>query len=166
MNVADLQFLFDYDRWATSQVLDASLALSAAEWSAESVIGERGIGGILVHALGAHERWRSGFEGRPRMALREDEALPSQDELRDAWEDEWLAVRSFIEGLDEDRLDSPYNDAPLWQAMVQLVNHGTQHRSEAAVILTAAGASPGDLDIVRFTFEVAHGLEQAQAIVE
>ena len=51
-----------------------------------------------------------------------------------------------------------YGEAPLWQAMVQLVNHGTQHRSEAAVILTAAGASPGDLDIVRFNFETAHGV--------
>ena len=40
----------------------------------------------------------------------------------------------------------------------QVVQIGTQHRSEAAVILTAAGASPGDLDIVRFTFELAHGV--------
>ncbi|MFI5199445.1 MAG: DinB family protein [Candidatus Limnocylindrales bacterium] len=166
MRPAEILFLFDYDRWATGQILDASLELSQAEWSAESVIGERGIGGILVHALGAHERWRSGFEGRPRMALREEAALPSQVELRDAWEGEWVAIRAFIEQLDEDRLDSTYNEAPLWQAMVQLVNHGTQHRSEAAVILTAAGDSPGDLDIVRFTFERTHGLDEARSVAE
>jgi uncharacterized damage-inducible protein DinB len=156
MRPTEILFLYDYDRWATSQVLDACLDLAADEWSARSVIGDRGIGGILVHALGAHERWRSGFEGLPRLPLREDGLLPSPDELRELWEAEWLALREFVGRLDEARLDSAYAGAPLWQGMLQLINHGTQHRSEAAVILTSAGASPGDLDIVRFTFEQAH----------
>lgn len=159
MRPSEIEFLYDYDRWATGQVLDASLGLSPESWAADWVIGERGIGGILVHALGAHERWRAGFEGGHRLALREEAPLPAPDELADAWEAEWQAVRSFIAGLDEAALDAPYGEAPLWQALIQLVNHGTQHRSEAAVILTAAGASPGDLDIVRFNFERAHGVE-------
>jgi len=157
MRPSEILFLYDYDRWATRQVLESSLGLSPEDWSAESVIGERGIGGILVHALGAHERWRSGFEGARRPAMREDESLPAVDDLSEAWEIEWQLLRAFIAGLDEARLDATYAGAPLWQAMLQVVNHGTQHRSEAAVILTAAGASPGDLDIVRFNFERASG---------
>jgi uncharacterized damage-inducible protein DinB len=158
MRPSEIVFLYDYDRWATGQVLDSSLGLDPEAWSAESVIGERGIGGILVHALGAHERWRAGFQGGRRPAMREDEPLPAPDELRVAWETEWALMRTFIAGLDEARLDATYAGAPLWQAMVQVVNHGTQHRSEAAVILTAAGSSPGDLDIVRFSFEQANGV--------
>ncbi len=37
---------------------------------------------------------------------------------------------------------------PLWQLMLQQVNHATQHRSEAAVMLTQFGHSPGDLDFI------------------
>ena len=39
---------------------------------------------------------------------------------------------------------------PLWQQMMHQVNHATQHRSEAAVILTELGCSPGGLDLLYF----------------
>ena len=44
---------------------------------------------------------------------------------------------------------------PSWQMLAHLANHGTQHRSEAAVLLTRAGRSPGDLDMIFFAQEIA-----------
>ena len=38
----------------------------------------------------------------------------------------------------------------LWDMMVHVVNHGTQHRSEAAMALAAMGRSPGDLDFLDY----------------
>jgi hypothetical protein len=42
----------------------------------------------------------------------------------------------------------------IWQMLAHLVNHGTQHRSESALLLTQAGRSPGELDLIVYLEEV------------
>jgi uncharacterized damage-inducible protein DinB len=42
---------------------------------------------------------------------------------------------------------------PLSQILLHLVNHGTQFRSEAGMILSAWGYSPGDLDMIFYLRE-------------
>lgn len=38
-----------------------------------------------------------------------------------------------------------------WHCLYHVVNHGMQHRSEAAHLLTAYGQSPGDIDFSLFS---------------
>ena len=38
----------------------------------------------------------------------------------------------------------------LWHCLLHIVNHGTQHRSESAAMLTSYGQSPGDVDFTLF----------------
>jgi uncharacterized damage-inducible protein DinB len=42
------------------------------------------------------------------------------------------------------------SETPLWQILLHVVNHGTQFRAEAAIVLTGAGHSPGDLDLMAY----------------
>src|SRR5262245_20993429 len=94
----DIRFLFGYDRRATSLVLNALDGLDPAVWSRENDVGDRGLGGILVHHLGASIRWRiylatRGAEKGPELEL---EPLPTIDELREAWRAEWVAVDAWL----------------------------------------------------------------------
>jgi uncharacterized damage-inducible protein DinB len=43
---------------------------------------------------------------------------------------------------------------PLWQMLLHQVNHATQHRSEAALMLTRFGHSPGPLDFLYYFDEL------------
>jgi uncharacterized damage-inducible protein DinB len=153
MNVADVRFLFAYDRWATRRVLNTAAAIAPEDWARPNAIGERGMGGILQHAYGAHLRWRVSWQGatmRPRPEL---DPLPTATELRALWDAEWTALDAYLDSLDDATVAGPFDVFRLWQAMAHVVNHGTQHRSEVAGLMTGLGHSPGDLDMVDFIDE-------------
>ena len=151
MQIADIRFLFAYDRWATTRILDAAVGVDAATWSATNIVDERGLGGILVHQLGAQQRWRHALTGATGDApVPEDGPLPDLASLQESWELEWAGYDAWFDRMDPAWLDQAEEGISLWQALAHVVNHGTQHRSEAAVLLTAAGHSPGDLDMVDY----------------
>ena len=158
MRVADIRFLFDYDAWGTRRVLTQAEGCDESLWSGANMIGERGLGGILVHTLGAHMRWRHGWEaaGGPRPRP-ETQQLPTPFALLRAWEREWAELDRYLAALSAEDLGRDFDGVPLWQTMLHVVNHGTQPRSEAAALLTDAGRSPGDLDLIDFAEKRAEG---------
>jgi uncharacterized damage-inducible protein DinB len=159
MQADEIRFLFAYDRWATRELLGVLDGLDPVLWTRTDVVGERGLGGILVHHLGASQRWRIGFEsqGTDEGPEPELEPLPTIDELREHWEAEWAAVDAWLPTLSDDFLGYVYEGVPVWQMLVHVVNHGTQHRAEAAALLTAEGRSPGELDLINYAEEQAEG---------
>jgi uncharacterized damage-inducible protein DinB len=155
MNRADVDFLFAYERWATDRLLAACGGLDESTWTSPNAIGERGLAGILVHALGAYQRWRLGLGHSSESPRPEREPLPTVAALQAAWQAELRAMAAWLATLDDADLAMVEDEAPMWQYLGHLANHGTQHRSEAAVLLTAAGHSPGDLDMMDFIEELA-----------
>jgi len=157
MRADDIRFLFAYDRWATRRILAALNGLDPAVWTKANVIDERGLGSILVHHLGASQRWRVSFQTQgdgdgPRP---EDEPLPTIDQLRARWDEEWEAVDAWMPTVSDEFVEIIFEGVPIWQMLIHVVNHGTQHRSEAAALLTADGHSPGDLDVIDYSDELA-----------
>jgi uncharacterized damage-inducible protein DinB len=155
MRTDDIRFLFAYDRWATRKVLAELVGVDEGVWGAVGVVGDRGLGSILVHQLGAHQRWRHGLSQSPEQPTPEDEPLPTPAALVAAWDTEWAAMDALLATATDAWLEHRHEDVPLWQMLAHLANHGTQHRSEAAALLTEAGRSPGELDMIFFAEEVA-----------
>jgi uncharacterized damage-inducible protein DinB len=155
MRLGDIRYLFEYDRWATRRVLATLDGIGEAAWSAPNAISDRGLGWILVHQLGAHGRWRIGLSGGSDTFRPEREPLPTIAELRSRWEAEWQALDAWLDTLDDAALGQLEDGVSRWQCLAHVVNHGTQHRSEAAALMTAEGASPGDLDMIDFADERA-----------
>jgi uncharacterized damage-inducible protein DinB len=161
MQADEIRWLFAYDRWATRRVLDVLDDLDERVWTRPNAVGERGLGGILVHHLGASQRWRIGLQsqGEEEGPEPEREPLPAIAELRHRWDAEWRAVDAWLPTLTEGFIGHVFDGVPVWQMLVHVVNHGTQHRAEAAALLTAEGRSPGELDMINYAEERAAGAQ-------
>jgi uncharacterized damage-inducible protein DinB len=157
VQAADIRLLFAYERWATRQVLTVLDGLDPALWSRPNEVGERGLGSILVHHLGASQRWRIGLQtqGADEGPEPELEPLPTIDEVRERWQAEWVAVDAWLPTLTDEVVQYVHDGVPIWVMLVHVVNHGTQHRAEAAATLTADGRSPGELDLINYAEEQA-----------
>lgn len=157
MQADDTRWLFAYDRWATRRVLAVLDGLDPAVWARTHVVDERGLGGIMVHHLGAAQRWRIGLQtqGAEDGPEPELEPLPTVDELRQRWEAEWVAVDAWLPTLTDGFVAHVHDGVPVWQMLAHVVNHGTQHRSEAAALLSAEDRSPGELDMIFYAEELA-----------
>jgi uncharacterized damage-inducible protein DinB len=159
MNVRYFAWLYDYHYWANARILSAAAALSEAQFNTAVFPNHTSLRGTLVHTLSAEWIWLSRWRGvSPATGLRQDD-FPTVDSLRERWRQEEQNMRAFLAAQSDGDLLRvvQYTNLrgkafayPLWQLMAHVVNHGTQHRSEAAAMLTELGHSPGDMDMTVF----------------
>ena len=148
--------MYAYGIWANQKLLEKASALTDEQLRQPFTQGEFTILGSFVHLVGAEWRWHQAWSGVPMSERLTVEDVPTIDAVRAKWELVWVERRAFIESLTPERLTQPFvrklqgkeQSIILWQALVHVANHGTQHRSEIALMLTDLGHSPGDLDMV------------------
>lgn len=162
MNTQDILTLYRYNRWANGKILSAAANATQEQFLADATYPHGGLRGTLVHALFAEWVWRSRWEGdSPTFRLKPDD-FPTFESLYARWMMEDQSLMEFVEELTDEKLNSTFQykttkgeplEQILWKAMAHLVNHGTQHRAEAAALLTDFGCSPGDVDMIYFLME-------------
>ncbi len=141
--------MIDYDAWAMHRVLDAAEALSPAQLAAPAGAPERTARGLLVHLNQTFAFWTALLRDQP-MPDWSTLDLPDVAAIR-SWSDGVRgAFRDFVAGLTDADLDREFVRRGMtrtWSEMiVQCLQHAIHHRGELASLLTADGASPGDLD--------------------
>ena len=159
MNKQDILILYKYNQWANAKILNVAAKVSQEQYLAPASFPHGGLRGTLVHALFAEWIWRNRWEGMSPMHRLKPEDFPTFESLFARWLDDEKQLMDFAEGLTDENLNNTFSYTNisgkpftkiLWQAMAHLVNHGTQHRTEAAAILTDFGHSPGDIDLIYF----------------
>jgi uncharacterized damage-inducible protein DinB len=162
MNKQDILLLYRYNQWSSKKILDAAAKVTPEQFLAPSSFPHGGLQSTLVHAMFAQWVWRQRWEGTSPSQRFKPEDFPTFESLRTRWEEEEKLLMAFAENVSEESLNGKVhykatNGTPfaeiLWQLMAHVVNHGTQHKTEAAAMLTDLGQSPGDIDMIVFLRE-------------
>jgi uncharacterized damage-inducible protein DinB len=158
---------YGYGRWATDRVLTAAERLTPEQLEAPGVAGHGSVRGTLVHLIDTQWGWFSWFDGSlpPDEAYRlsiDPESLPDVPSIRVRWDAVQTQAEMLVNRLSEEELteawplEIPNRDpvpTKLWQLLLHVANHGTQHRSDIAAMLTEHGQSPGGLDYLFYLVE-------------
>ena len=159
MKAEDIRLYFEYNEWANNRILAAAERVSPEQLTTSNELGWGDLRGALVHILDAEYSWFDilfGEDDAPDDV--QPENFASVAALRTRWNTEngnlWRCLKA-LQDADLTRTQSRVRgktryDLVLWQALVHVVNHGTQHRSECAALLTGFGCSPGDMDFTLF----------------
>ncbi len=157
MNLALIQSLFDYHYWARDRVLAAAGLITPEQFTQPKGHSFDTLQGTLAHLMNSERLWLGRWQGQPDQPALNPADFPMLDGAIMYWKPLEMHMREFVKGLDETALTRVIRytnlqgvtlQYPLWQMMVQVVQHGVHHRSEAATMLTEFGHAPQPLDII------------------
>ena len=177
MKLDQIKLLYDFNEWADARILAACTRVSPEQYAAPSPSGT-GRGGLretMVHILDNIWQQRITLQGFYREPLADEaaydatelheDALPTFALLQERWLTEQREMRAYIDTLTEETLNSTIRyvipgavrELGVWLILVDVIIHATQHRSEAAALLTSYSQSPGDYDLLMFLNKSAAG---------
>ena len=166
-----------YNRWANGRVLEAMTGLTAEDLATAAPVAFGTLRGALWHVIGAQMGWLricSGQDTWSRAQVRDAESIEGLGEVltdvgRDVGGVHRIPSRGGCAGAGRsanrravpDSLLGPdllkWTDThghrprrPMWQSVLHVVNHGTQHRAEIGMYLASIGRSPDDMDYGTF----------------
>lgn len=163
MNKQDIQLLYKYNTWANARILDAASMVTEEQFLAPASYPHGGLRSTLTHTLFAEWIWRIRWQSESPTNRLSPEDFATFDSLQARWLQEEKALGIFVDSLTDEKLNAAFQykttdgdvmENILWQAMAHVINHGTQHRSEAAAMLTEFNHSPGDIDLIMFLRKV------------
>jgi uncharacterized damage-inducible protein DinB len=173
MNVDDVRLLYEYDRWANEQVLQAAAALSGEQFTRARGGGCTNVRDTLLHILGGEWIWLTYWkepspsaEITERLVARRDdlfrpEVFPDVAAVRSKWEEIAKEMADFVSRLTNEDLSRmlPFRktEAPLVQLMQHVTNHSTYHRGQIALMMRELGAAAVATDFHVFVAERGRG---------
>ena len=124
----------------------------AADYSRGSVRDQ------IVHVMSADDYWFSGLRGVKRPDDLNPADFDDRQVLRARWDAIEQTMRAYLAGVrDEMLFEKPFQDGEdpdviLWQALLHVANHGTDHRAQLLRLLHDLGVETDSQDYIFYLY--------------
>jgi uncharacterized damage-inducible protein DinB len=163
MNAQAFRHFYDYHFRENRKIWDNYVAPLSHEQFTQPVGYSHGsVRDQIVHLMSVDEIWFNELRG-----LEPSEEFPpanfdDRDIIRARWDSVEQSVRDYLAELRDDMLfDKPIEepdedrDLIVWQVLIHVVNHGTDHRAQLLRMLNDLGVKTRSQDYIFYAYEHA-----------
>jgi uncharacterized damage-inducible protein DinB len=154
MNLELFRTLFEYDQALTGRLWESIMTLSDEQFSQELPYSHGSIRNQMVHMASTQRSWLRGLQADPnaRSLRLEPAEYATREQARALSRDASAEVLSYLRGLSDSDLERTVEGmpGPMWQALLHLANHGTDHRAQVLTALADLGAPTFAQDLAHY----------------
>ena len=160
MNAAAFRHFYDYHFAENRNIWDTYITvLSPEQFTQEVKYAHGSVRNQIVHLMSVDEAWFGGLRGVEIPESFEPANVDDRKLIRAHWDSVEQNMRDYLAILQDDMLfEKPFaegedKDLILWQVLVHVVNHGTDHRAQLLRLLNDLGVKTGPQDYVFYAYD-------------
>lgn len=163
MNADAFRHFYDYHFAENRKIWDRYVTQLSDEHFTQPVDYSRGsVRDQILHLISCDTTWFSGLRG---VEIPEDlnpADFQNRESIRTHWDQVEQTMRAYLAGLRDDMLfekplEGEDKDLILWQVLLHVANHGTDHRAQILRLLNDLGIETSYQDYIFHVYETLYG---------
>lgn len=158
MNVTAFRHFFEYHFTINRTIWNQITQLTPDQFAQEIAYAHGSVRNQLFHLIDVDDVWFSDLRGVEPGEELTPESLPDYAAIRARWDAVEQNMRDYLAGLQDEMLEKrPLSgedkDLRLWQVLLHVVNHGTDHRAQLLRTLNDFGIKTPPQDYIFFVYD-------------
>jgi uncharacterized damage-inducible protein DinB len=160
MNADAFRHFFGYHFSENRNIWDTYIPSLSDEQFTQNVGYSHGsVRNQIVHLMSVDDTWFSGLRGVEIPDSLDPATFVDRNSIRMRWDAVEQRMRDFLAGLRDDMLfakpfaEGEDKDLILWQVLLQVANHGTDHRAQLLRLLNDLGVKTVSQDYIFYAYD-------------
>ncbi len=159
MNANAFRHFYDYHFSENRNLWDACIPLPDASFTQQVTYSHGSIRNQIVHLVSVDDTWFSALRGVEIPESLDPAHFEDRNILRAHWDHVEKNMREYLAKLrDEMLFEKPFTDGEdkdliLWQVLLHVCNHGTDHRAQILRSLNDLGVKTTSQDYIFYVYD-------------
>jgi uncharacterized damage-inducible protein DinB len=159
MNANAFRHFYEYHFTENRKVWDSYIiSMSDEQFTQNMGYSHGSVRNQILHLISVDDGWFGGLRDVEIPALNPDQ-FTDRKSIRAHWDDVEQNMRDYLANLRDDMLfKKPFAEGEdknviLWQVLLHVVNHGTDHRAQILRLLNDLGVKTGHQDYIFYVYD-------------
>jgi uncharacterized damage-inducible protein DinB len=170
MDKHHFQMLYDYNFQANRKVWDCVMELTDEQFHQPLDFSVGSIHDQCVHTM-AVEHWWPHFLMTGELDFLDQDQYPTRELIRQQWDAVEVKIHAYLDTLTPQELErnvrppepewnADKKPIKVWQVLVQVANHSTDHRAQTLAMIHRLGGETIEQDFLNYLFDLQQKGEQ------